>query len=58
MVAVAKRKREQTGYGQKLRAIREAKPYPIPLDEVLHGMSVFDAIVEAARSDTIVAVAG
>ena len=40
------------------RAIREAKPYPIPLDEVLHGMSVFDAIVEAARSDTIVAVAG
>jgi hypothetical protein len=24
----------------------------------LHGMSVFDAIVEAARSNTIVAVAG
>jgi predicted dehydrogenase len=40
------------------RAIREAKPYPIPLDEVLHGMSVFDAIVEAARSNKIVAVAG
>jgi predicted dehydrogenase len=40
------------------RAIRERKPYPIPLDEVLHGMSVFDAIVEAARSNTIAAVAG
>jgi predicted dehydrogenase len=40
------------------RAIDAAKPYPIPLDEVLHGMSVFDAIVEAARSNKIVAVAG
>jgi predicted dehydrogenase len=40
------------------RAIRAGEPYPIPLEEVLHGMSVFDAIVEAARSNTIVAVAG
>lgn len=40
------------------RAIRERRPYPIPLEEVLHGMSVFDAIVEAARSDEIVRVAG
>ena len=40
------------------RAIRAAKPYPVSLDEVLHGMSVLDAIVEAARSNTIVAVAG
>jgi predicted dehydrogenase len=40
------------------RAIREGEPYPIPLEDVLHGMSVFDAIVEAARSNTIIAVAG
>jgi predicted dehydrogenase len=40
------------------RAIGERTPYPVPLDEVLHGMAVFDAIVEAARSNEIVAVAG
>jgi predicted dehydrogenase len=40
------------------RAIRAARPYPVSLDEVLHGMSVLDAIVEAARSNTIFAVAG
>jgi hypothetical protein len=28
----------------------------VPVDEVLHGMSVFDAIVQAARSNEIVAV--
>src|SRR5262249_46845925 len=38
------------------RAIRERRPYPVPIDEVLHGMSVFDAIVQAARSNEIVAV--
>ena len=38
------------------RAIRERRPYPVPLDEVLHGMSVFDAIVQAARSNEIVTV--
>jgi predicted dehydrogenase len=31
------------------RAIRERRPYPISIDEVLHGMSVFDAIVQAAK---------
>jgi predicted dehydrogenase len=40
------------------RAIRERTPYPVPLDEVLHGMEVFDAIVEAARSNEIVTVRG
>src|SRR5499426_3504958 len=40
------------------RAIRARRPYPVPIDEVLHGMSVFDAIVQAARSNEIVAVAG
>jgi len=40
------------------RAIQERRPYPVPLDEILHGMSVFDAIVEAARSNEIVPVQG
>jgi predicted dehydrogenase len=39
------------------RAIRQHTPYPVPLDEVLHGMSVFDAIVRAGRSGQIEAVA-
>jgi predicted dehydrogenase len=38
------------------RAIRASKPYPVPIDEVLHGMAVFDAIVRSARSGAIVAV--
>jgi predicted dehydrogenase len=32
------------------RSIREKRPYPVPIDEVLHGMSVFDAIVQAGKS--------
>jgi predicted dehydrogenase len=35
------------------RAIRDGTPYPVPLDEVLHGMSVFDAIVRAGKSGAI-----
>jgi hypothetical protein len=35
----------------------EKSPYPVPLAEVLHGMAVFDAVVESARSKAIVAVA-
>ena len=38
------------------RAIRERKPYPVPIEDVLHGMSVFDAIVQADRSNQIVKV--
>ena len=38
------------------RAIRERKPYPVPIEDVLHGMSVFDALVQAARSNQIVKV--
>jgi predicted dehydrogenase len=40
------------------RCIRDRTPYPVPIDDVLHGMSVFDAIAESARSDKIVAVRG
>src|SRR5215471_3051524 len=39
------------------RAIRERRPYPVPIDEVLHGMSVFDAIVRAGQSGQVEAVA-
>jgi predicted dehydrogenase len=40
------------------RSITERQPYPVPLDEVLHGMHVFDAAVESARSGRPVAVSG
>jgi predicted dehydrogenase len=39
------------------RAIRERTPYPIAIEEVLHGMSVFDAIVGAGQTGAIEAVA-
>jgi predicted dehydrogenase len=39
------------------RAIRGAEPYAVPIEEVLHGMAVFDAAVQSARSGAIVAVA-
>ena len=35
------------------RAIREKKPYPIPIDDILHGMSAFDAIVRSAKSGKV-----
>ena len=38
---------------QFARAIREKRPYPVPVEEVLHGMSVFDAIVRAGQSGRI-----
>jgi len=39
------------------RAIDERTPYPVPIADVLHGMAVFDAIVESARTGRIVTVA-
>jgi predicted dehydrogenase len=35
------------------RCIRESKPYPVAIEDVLHGMSVFDAVVRSARSGRI-----
>jgi predicted dehydrogenase len=35
------------------RAIGEGTPYPVPIDDVLHGMSVYDAIVRAAKSGKV-----
>jgi predicted dehydrogenase len=45
---------ELTAFAQ---AIRERTPYPVSIDEMLHGMAVFDAIVRAGRSGQIEAVA-
>ncbi len=39
------------------RCIRDKAPYPIPPEEILHGMSVFDAIVESSKTGRVVAVA-
>ena len=41
---------EMTEFG---RCIAEKRPYPVPIDEVLHGMSVFDAVVRSAKSGQI-----
>jgi len=40
------------------RAIRDGNPYPVPIDDVLHGMAVFDAVVESAKRGDIVPVRG
>ena len=39
------------------RAIRDGEPYPVPIEDVLHGMAVFDAVIQSAKSGAIVAVA-
>jgi predicted dehydrogenase len=40
------------------RSIRDKNPYPVPIEDVLHGMSVFDAIVRAGKSGRIEPVTG
>jgi predicted dehydrogenase len=40
------------------RAIIDQKPYPVPLAEVLHGMAVFDAVVNSAATRSVIRVAG
>src|SRR6266852_4443016 len=40
------------------RAIRDGTPYPVPIADVLHGMAVFDAVVESTRVRKPVTVAG
>src|SRR3984957_5490210 len=37
-------------------AVRGGKPYPVPLEDVLQGMAVFDALIESAKTGNIVAV--
>jgi predicted dehydrogenase len=38
------------------RCIAQKTPYPVPIDQVLHGMEVFDAVVRSGRSGKIEAV--
>ena len=35
------------------RCIAEKRPYPVDIDQVLHGMSVFDAIVRSGKSGKV-----
>jgi predicted dehydrogenase len=35
------------------RAIAQKRPYPVPIDQVLHGMAVFDAVIRSAKSGKI-----
>jgi predicted dehydrogenase len=44
---------EMTAFG---RAIRDGQPYPVPIADVLHGMAVFDALVESAKRGAVTAV--
>jgi predicted dehydrogenase len=37
-------------------SIAQKTPYPVPVDQVLHGMAVFDAVVRSAHSGGIEAV--
>jgi predicted dehydrogenase len=39
------------------RAIVDKTPYPVPLADVLHGMAVFDAVVQSAATKKVVSVA-
>ncbi len=36
------------------RCIRDQRPYPVGIDDVLHGMAVFDACVQSAKTGRIV----
>jgi predicted dehydrogenase len=38
------------------RSIEQNAPYPVPIDQVLHGMEVFDAIVRSGKSGKVEAV--
>jgi predicted dehydrogenase len=35
------------------RCIEQKRPYAVPIDQVLHGMAVFDAVVRSAKSGQI-----
>ena len=39
------------------RCIRDKRPYPVGIDDVLHGMAVFDACVQSAKAGRIVEIA-
>jgi predicted dehydrogenase len=39
------------------RAIIDKTPYPVPVADVLHGMAVFDAVVQSSKTREITRVA-
>jgi predicted dehydrogenase len=39
------------------RAIRDKRPYPVSIDDVLHGMAVFDACVQSAKTGRVIEIA-
>jgi predicted dehydrogenase len=39
------------------RSIQQNRPYPVAIDDMLHGMAVFDAIVRSAKSGKVESVA-
>ena len=43
-------KAELTEFG---RSITGKRPYPVDIDQVLHGMAVFDAVVRSAKSQNV-----
>jgi predicted dehydrogenase len=38
------------------RSVRDGTPYPVDVEQVLHGMAVFDAVVDSARTGKITPV--
>jgi predicted dehydrogenase len=49
-------KKRQVAPSPTCRAIRGGESHPVPLEDVLHGMEVFDALVSSAKAGDIVAV--
>jgi predicted dehydrogenase len=43
--------------GAFARAIREKTTYPVPIEDMLHGMAVFDAVVQSSQNGAILGVA-
>jgi predicted dehydrogenase len=39
-------------------SIEAKRPFPTPLDQILHGVAVFEAVVRSAQSGRAEAVAG
>jgi predicted dehydrogenase len=35
------------------RCIKEKRPYPVSIEQVLHGMAVFDAVVRSAQTGKV-----
>ena len=45
--------RSTPNWSNSARCIEEKRPYPVAIDQVLHGMAVFDAVVRSGKSGQI-----